>query len=129
MRTLKRNKQKVWYWLFKGESEIVNSNGLRTGELEKTYYEPQLVMSNISPAAGNADVEGFGIETEYSHIMVVENDSEIKEDTIVWVGDDPTTATEGFYRVVRVAKSLNHTRITLKETEFTPPYVETEENP
>ena len=122
MRTLKRNKQKVWYWLFKEDAEILTSDNLRTGELRKTYYEPQLIMSNVSPATGNASVEGFGIAEEYSHVMVVENETPIQEDTIIWVGEDPSTATEGFYRVVRIAKSLNHTRIALRETEYTAPY-------
>ena len=122
MRTLKRNKQKVWYWLYKEDTEILDANNLRTGEYRKTYEEPQLVMSNVAPATGNASVEPFGVETEYSHIMVVENDCPITEESIVWVGSDPTTATENFYRVVRIAKSLNHTRIALRETEYTTPY-------
>ena len=122
MRTLKRNKQKVWYWLLAGETEIKDSNGLRTGEYQKTYEAPKLLMANFSPATGNANIEPFGVNAEYSHVILIAGKSDIKEDTLVWLGDDPSTAAEGFYRVVRVAESLNHTRIAIRETEYTAPY-------
>lgn len=120
MRTLKRNKVKVWYWMLHGEQEIVR-DGLRTGQFQKVYEAPKLLMANVAPATGNADIEPFGTETEYSHIMAVEGKTEITEETILWIGNDPSEARDKFYRVVRIAESLNHTRIAIRETEYTTP--------
>ena len=119
MRTLKRNKVPVWYYLYNGKTEDYDSElGVYTGEWSETYSEPQKLMANVNPASGQASIEPFGIATDYTHIMAVESDHGIKEDTIVFVGEDPTNATEGFYRVTRVAKSLNHVRIALRELEI-----------
>lgn len=111
MRTLKRNKVEVTYALYDGKAEIQNSDGTYTGEWEKTYSEPVTLMANVAPATGNASVEPFGVDTNYSHIMVVEGtDCPIVEETIVLYNGQT-------YRVVRVAKSLNHIRYALKEIE------------
>ena len=62
--------------------------------------------------SGNADVEGFGIATDYSHIMLVEGtECPITEDTVLKIGD-------AYFRVVRKAKSLNQLRYALRETEW-----------
>lgn len=117
MRTLKRNKVKVWYVNLDGETEIVNE-GIRTGEYRKTYTAPAYLMANVSPATGNTSLEPFGVETNYSHVMVIEGTScPINETTQLYLGDNPLTATDNFFMVARIAKSLNHTRIALKETE------------
>ena len=124
MRTLKRNKVKVWYRLYTGETEIENISGIRTGEYRKTYSAPTYVMANLAPATGEAYVEPFGVETNYSHIMVVEGtDCPITETTVLWTGTD--TAPDKQYRVKRIAKSLNHIRYALEEIEATlEPYEE-----
>ena len=68
-------------------------------------------MANVAPATGNASVEPFGVDTTYSHIMVVEGtDCPIAEETIVLYNGQT-------YRVVRVAKSLNHIRYALREVQ------------
>jgi hypothetical protein len=111
MRTLKRNKVEVTYALYDGKAEIQNSDGTYTGEWEKTYSEPVTLMANVAPATGNASVEPFGVDTNYSHIMVVEGtDCPIAEETIVLYNGQT-------YRVVRVAKSLNHIRYALREVQ------------
>ena len=112
MRTLKRNKIQVSYYLFNGKTEDTDLSGNYTGEWSKTYLEPVTIGANVSPAQGNANVEGFGIATDYSHIMLVEGtDSPITEDTVIKIGD-------AYFRVVRKAKSLNQLRYGLKETEW-----------
>lgn len=114
MRTLKRNQVKVWYKLLTGEEEIVRINGLRTGEFFKTYSEPTYVMANVAPATGNASIEPFGIETNYTHIMLVQGtDCPIDETSILWIGEDEPV----YYMVVRVMKSLNHIRYALNVAE------------
>ena len=112
MRTLKRNKIQVSYYLYYGKTEDTDSSGNYTGEWSKTYLEPVVIGANVSPATGNADVEGFGIATDYSHIMLVEGtECPIAEDTVLKIGD-------AYFRVVRIAKSLNQLRYALRETEW-----------
>ena len=112
MRTLKRNKIQVSYYLYLGKTEDTDSDGNYTGEWSKTYSEATVIGANVSPATGNADVEGFGIATDYSHIMLVEGTTcPITEDTVIKIGD-------AYYRVVRKAESLNHIRYALRETEW-----------
>lgn len=122
MRTLRRNKIKVWYVLYQGETEITDSLGNYTGEWEKTYSEPILLMANVAPATGATSIEAFGVDSDYTHVMVVEGtDCPLDEESQVWIGDDPTNATDGFFKIVRVAKSLNHIRYALKEVQSTWP--------
>ena len=115
MRTLKRNKQKVWYVNLTGNEEILRE-GIRTGEFRKTYSEPSLLMANVSPASGNTSIEPFGVETNYTHILAIEGtDSPITETSILCVGD--RSESDEFYMVTKIAKSLNHIRYALKEIE------------
>ena len=112
MRTLKRNKIQVSYYLYYGKTENTDVDGNYTGEWSKNYYSPQQIGANVSPATGSADVDGFGIATDYSHIMLVEGTKcPIAEDTVLKIGD-------AYYRIVRVAKSLNQIRYALRETEW-----------
>ena len=114
MRTLKRNKVKVWYRLLTGEVEIERISGVRTGEFQKTYGEPSYIMANVAPTTGNATIEPFGIDENYTHIMAVEGtDCPIDETTILWMGDsDPE-----YFMVVRVMKSLNHIRYAIRHAD------------
>lgn len=113
MRTLKRNKVKVWYKNLTGEEEILR-NGIRTGEFSKTYEEGSL-MANVAPATGNASIEPFGVEANYTHIMAVEGtDCPITETSILWMGSEEEPE---YFMVVRIAKSLNHIRYAIRSTE------------
>lgn len=87
MRELEINKQTIYYALFEGYTDAVDSSGYKTGEKTKTYSEPQPYRINVSPARGNADREVFGIDCNYSKMMTTANlDCPIAEDTILWVG-------------------------------------------
>ena len=111
MRTLKRNKVQVSYALYSGKTEVQNTDGTYTGEWTKTYASPVTLMANIAPATGNASIEPFGVDTDYTHIMVVEGvDAPLTEETIVLYNGQS-------YRVVRIAKSLNHIRYALREVQ------------
>ena len=123
MRTLKRNKQKVWYVLYQGKEEILTTNGLRTGNWKVSYSEPSFLYANIAPATGNAETEPFGANINYSHIMIVQGtDCPIDENSLLYVGDhDPEywgDEMDKVMLVVRVAKSLNHTRYALREVSY-----------
>lgn len=121
MRTLDRNKRLFYYALYEGKTPIVDDKGYDTGDFDVVYSAPIACRANISPARGTADVEQFGIATNYTHTIVTD-DTSIPIDThsILWIGVDPTV---GFaevphnYVVVQVARSLNSVTIAVREVD------------
>ena len=49
MRILSRNKQELWYATHVGETYVVDSNGLKTGEKQQTYSTPVKVKPIKEP--------------------------------------------------------------------------------
>ena len=120
MKALARNKQSLWYALPTGTlTDVYDSDGLYTGVQTPSYGEPVEVAMNISPGTGRAVLEWFGIATNYDKVLVTDDTScPITEDTILWIGIEPTTTTVNNgvsttvnnphnYVVNRVGKSLN----------------------
>lgn len=120
MKALARNKQSLWYAIPTGTlTDVTDENSLYTGEQTVAYATPVNVAMNISPATGRAVLEWFGIATNYDKVLVTDDmGCPITEDTILWIGIDPTTTTvnNGVSTTVnnphnhvvnRVAKSLN----------------------
>lgn len=119
MRTLKRNKQKIWYSLYQGNQEVIDSDGNYTGERAKTYSTPVSMKVNLSPATGNTQIEGFGVNADYSHVIVTdEMDCPIDEKALIWIGDTLAEAQQHTYMVARIARSLNNLRIAIRETDY-----------
>ena len=145
MRVLNRNKQTLWYANISSTAPHVDSNGLKTGELENTYGTPIEVRMSmaISSGANNlgsqgmAELEPYGIVTGYTHRAVTEDlNCSMNEESIVWYGIKPTRTelvtrmvngvpvTESVtvqvphnFVVVRKATSLNHLIYYLKEVD------------
>ena len=133
MRVLARNKQDIWYANRTGETDVVDSNGLKTGEKEQTYGDPvkcRMSMA-ISSGANNLGSQGmvtldpYGITTAYTHKAITEDMScGMNEESHVWYGIEPTKEVSGQtvavphnFKVVRKAKSLNHLIFYLKEVD------------
>ena len=124
MRILRRNTQKIYYALYTGKTAKTDSLGYATGEYVKTYGTPVEMRVNINPASGNASVEPFGTEIDYTHIMVTcDTDCPIDEHSILWIGKEPYTddaepqLTPHNFRVNRVAKSLNSILYAIREVD------------
>lgn len=125
MQTLERNKIGFWYALKTGSEEVRDEDGLLESEAEITYGEPvyaEMSMS-ISSGANNlgsqgmVELEPFGITTAYTHRMVTEDmDCPIDEETILWIDKEPTDGAHNF-KIVRVARSLNHIIYYVKEVD------------
>lgn len=113
MRGLNRNKQTLYYALYEGMTEIVDSNGNRTGEYTPSYSLPVKVKMNIAPAQGNADWDPFGISTPYTRVAMTCEKLPISETSIVWVDKDPNEPHN--YVVTAIARSLNNTAYALYE--------------
>ena len=118
MKCLKRNRQTVYYSLYRDKSYATDSNGYKTGELIRTYTTPKKARMNISPARGTADVEQFGINSPYTHTLVTDDmTTPFDTDTIFWIGKTPINNTPYNYVVVQVARSLNSVTIAVKEVD------------
>ena len=120
MRELERNKQNIYYALMNSVVEATDSSGYKTGELVKNYSAPTPFRINVSPARGNADREGFGIDCVYSKTMsTADKNCPIEEDTLLWIGIEPSTSTVSYiphnYYVVRKAESLNDIVYAIRE--------------
>lgn len=127
MRSLARNKQKIYYALYLGKTDPRDEWGNITGEPQLTYSTPAEYHINVSAARGTADVEQFGINLNYTKTMVT-NDltCPITETSRLWIGkeatvtvDEVTTVTPHNYVVVSVAKSLNSITYAIREVAVT----------
>ena len=118
MRTLKRNKQKIWYATYLGYEDQME-DGLYTGDLVPTYSDPVMLMANVNPASGRTGIEPFGVDTNYTHLMVTDElNLPIDELSVIWFGREPEvdgSPVAPNFRVTRVAKSLNSVTYALEE--------------
>lgn len=127
MRSLARNKQKIYYALYDKKTEIKDEYGNSTGEYEVTYKTPVEYHINVSAARGTSDVEQFGINTDYSKTMVTNDLScPIDEYTALWIDKEAfetvgqvTTVTPHNYVVRMVARSINSITYAIKEVSVT----------
>ncbi len=119
MKALARNKQTVYYALYTGKTKVYDTDGLFTGDHKPTYATPVKTAMNVSPARGAASVEMFGVNTNYSRVLVTDDLScPITETSVLWIGGEPNnTATNFNYRVVRIGKSLNSITYAVDEVE------------
>lgn len=115
MKSLARNKQTIYYALYLGKQEKIDSNGNHTGTYELTYGTPKMLKANVSAAKGTTDVEQFGINEPYTHTIVTDDlGCEIAEDSVLWIGKTPTDGKYNFV-IQRVAKGLNSIMYAVKE--------------
>ena len=119
MKALARNKQTIYYALYKGKEKVYDANGLYTGDHKPSYEEPVKMRMNVSAARGSASVEMFGVNTNYSKVLVTDDMScPIEETSVMWVGHTPNETADNYnYRVVRVGKSLNSIVYAISEIE------------
>ena len=121
MKALLRNKQTFYYANVSKTEAQYDEYDNETGEPAITYDAPASVQANISPARGTADLEQFGINSDYTKTIVSDNLTlPIDKSTILWIGIAPDKDGEAGtvkhnYVVVGVAKSLNSVTIAVKE--------------
>jgi len=123
MRSLVRNKQKIYYALYDTKTDIVDDYGNKTGEYNVTYGEPVEYHINVSAARGTADVEQFGINANYTKTMTTNDlNCPIEETSILWINREPTvtvgevtTDIPHNYVVVSVARSINSITYAIRE--------------
>ena len=124
MRCLERNKRPFYYSLFKGNEDILDENGFKTGEKKPTYAAPVKMKANISPATGQSEKEQFGNVKDYDHVIVTDDiNCPIDEETVLFVEVSPSFTEDGVplhdYIVKRVSKSLNSISYAIAAVEVT----------
>lgn len=143
MRTLRRNKQMLYYSLQSSEKQPVyetdddgnivyyeddegNQIPIETGEYEYTYSTPVSFFANISMGGSDTQQEVYGVDmSSYDATLLVERDSlPIDETSLIWFETEPTYKDEdktipdeqtADYTVVKVVDSLNFTTVVLKK--------------
>ena len=119
MRTLQRNKRTIWYALYNGVADVVDSGGNYTGEQVVSYSEPTEARMNVSGGRGQAEVELFGVDNPFTRTAVTDDlTTQFTTDTIFWFEADPETDPHN-YRCTGVARTINQVVIALAELDVT----------
>lgn len=141
MRNLQRNKQELYYALYKGKETIykLDENGQKivawVDESQNppvTYYEEDgtkdvyenavKFKGNIAMSKGDAQAVDYGVsEGDYEAILMTEkNCIPITETSLIWFETVPTMGADGYvddatadYRVIKLKPSLNQDRYVL----------------
>lgn len=122
MRTLNRNKIRIYYANYIAKNPIKDEYGNLTGEYKITYGNPVAVMANVSAARGEATTRQFGEDVSYDRIIILDDPTfPIAETSILWIDTPPeiteegTTKTPHDYIVKQVATSLNSVSIAVSK--------------
>lgn len=128
MRTLNKNKQKMYYATLVDtvQEEYIDEDGNRypTGEPKNIYSEPVEFYGNIAMSGGEAEAVEFGLNlADYEAVLLVgKNTLPITETSLIWHATEPTKGTDGNtdeysadYRIVKISPSLNFDKYVLKK--------------
>lgn len=139
MRTLQKNKQKMYYSLVLGEVEeyeydeqghkipiYTDSEGIvhyqLTGEKITGYSLPTEFLANFSMSGGESEATSFGLDlSAYDAVITTTIGAlPLTEGSVVWkkstpeYNEDYAKASTADYKVVKVADTLNVTKYVLK---------------
>lgn len=118
MRTMTRNKQRLYYALYLGKQKLFDDNRDIVGEAE-IYSVPVEFWANISPNKGESSAEPFGASLNYSRTICTNENLPLDEHSLIWFETEPIfEESEGDtadYNVVAIANSLNSTLYALRK--------------
>lgn len=124
MKLLRRNTTPFTYRALAGEEETL-VNGRHTGIMHPVYADPVEYRGNISAPSGFATDQLFGVNTHYTHVLLLDKpDADITETGLIdWKG--------ATYEIKAVRPSLNVLAVALKKqtANNAPPAEETDETP
>ena len=126
MRTLTRNKIRIYYANYLDKIPIKDEYGNLTGEYKVIYGNPVALMANVSAARGESTTRQFGDDVRYDRIIVLDDPTfPIAETSILWIDTPPAIAEDGStdtphdYIVKQVAPSLNSVSIAVSSVSIT----------
>ena len=124
MRTLNRNKIRIYYANYGGRTPLKDEYGNLTGEYKISYDRPFALMANVSAARGESTTRQFGEDVSYDRIIVLDDPAfPIAETSILWIdtppeiNEDGSTDTPHDYIVKQVATSLNSVSIAVSKVD------------
>lgn len=123
MRIPIRDKKTVYYANYASKTEIIDEYGNATGQYTISYTAPTAIDVNVSPSRGKVDAELFGINTNYSKTLVVDDgECPIDKHSILWVDKEPSHIEDDViipdphdYVVVEVARMSESVVYAIKE--------------
>ena len=122
MRTLARNKIRIFYANYSDKIPIRDEYGNLTGEYHLSYDKPVQIMANVSAARGEATTRQFGDDESYDRVIVLDDPRlPIAVTSILWIDTPPEIAEDGStktphdYIVKQVATSLNSVSIAVSK--------------
>lgn len=129
MRTLRKNKQKIYYALKTAIAAVSSTDTITVdgqtvyvdeGDYEISYGSPVEFLGNISFSGGDSNDVEFGLDLSTYDAIIVTNVKAIPitETSLIWFETEPpSVANDGStadYSVVAVRNSLNQTKAILK---------------
>ena len=122
MRTLARNKIRIFYANYRSKTQLKDEYGNLTGEYEISYTNPIAVCANVSAARGEATTRQFGDDESYDRVIVLDDPRlPIAVTSILWIDTPPEIAEDGStntphdYIVKQVATSINSVSIAVSK--------------
>lgn len=108
MKLQKRNCITFTYSPFLGESDL-DVNGLHTGDFVPSYGKEIEYEGNLNPPGGVAQQTLFGIDTRYTHVLLMDNvKADIRENGVIRYKDDE-------YEIRAIRPSINVLSIALRK--------------
>jgi hypothetical protein len=122
MRTLARNKIRIFYANYRTKNPIKDEYGNLTGEYDIVYDNPVEIKANVSAARGESTTRQFGEDEGYDRVIVMDDPKvPIDVSTVLWIDTlpeikaDGSTETPYDYIVKQVAPSLNSVSIAVSK--------------
>lgn len=116
MRTLERNKRKLYYANYKSTSPVFE-NGYFTGQYQVEYEDKVMLWGNYSASAGEVEQELFGLADNYDRILILSSlPSGFDNRSVLWINKEDGAHN---YIVKKIADSLNSYLIAIEQVEVT----------
>lgn len=110
MRTLNLNKRPIWHIEYLGEVDILDDEGLNTGEVEKQYSEPKQIFLNLYTTTSEIIQNMFGM-TNNINIICSDEGVKLKKGAKLFYdkpNEDVDLEVDFDLEVTAIARSLNH---------------------
>jgi hypothetical protein len=126
MKTLARNKIRIFYATFREKIQLKDEYDNLSGEYDIVYNNPVEVKANVSAARGESTTRQFGEDEVYDRVIVMDDPGiPISVSSVLWIDTLPVIKADGStdtpydYIVKQVAPSLNSVSIAVSKVSVT----------